>query len=269
MADTTSSVQSYYSSSDIVGRAMAALEAAGHDIGNPTVEMLHLVDQLHGGGLSATVVQAEMAGVSKGMRVLDAGCGVGGASRYLAHTYGCRVEAIDLTPEFVTAAKAFNDLCGVADRISVRQGSVTDLPFEDQSFDLVWCQNVTMNVEDKPRMFAEAFRVLTPGGCYTFSHVAQGPGGQPYFPLPWATEPSYSFLGTPEQVLGWLAEAGFANIQTRTEEGTPGAKRTRPPGDMSSDLVMGIDMTERIANGARSGAEGRIIGMTVVAERPG
>lgn len=268
MADTTSSVQSYYSSSDIVGRAMAALEAAGHDIGNVTVEMLHLVDQLHGGGLSATVAQAEMAGVSKGMRVLDAGCGVGGASRYLAHTYGCRVEAIDLTPEFVKAAEEFNRLSGISDRVSVRHGSATDLPFEDQSFDLVWCQNVTMNVEDKPRMFAEAFRVLAPGGRYTFSHVAQGPGGEPYFPLPWATEPSYSFLGTPKQVLDWLAGAGFVNIETRTEQGTPGSKRERPPGDLNSDIVMGIDMTQRIANGARSGAEGRIIGMVVVAERP-
>ena len=65
------------------------------------------------------------------------------------------------------------------------------LPYPDRSFDVVWSQNVTMNVEDKPRMFAEAFRVLVPGGVYTFSHFAQGPAGAPYYPLPWARDASF------------------------------------------------------------------------------
>ena len=88
------------------------------------------------------------------MRVLDAGCGVGGSSRYLAHTYGCQVEAIDLTPQYVEAAVRLNELCGLDKKIDVRQGGVTDLPYADQRFDLVWCQNVTMNVGDKRSMFS-------------------------------------------------------------------------------------------------------------------
>lgn len=266
MADATASIQAHYGSGDLVGRIMGALKDAGHDTANPTVEMLNLVDQVHGGGLNATKDQAELASIGEHTRVLDAGCGVGGSGRYLAHTYGCRIEGIDLTPEFVETAGHLNKLCGLDHRISVRQGSVTDLPYKGQSFDLVWCQNVTMNIEDKPGLFAEAYRVLVPGGHYTFSHAARGAAGEPYYPLPWATGPSYSYLATPEQVLGWLADAGFETIENRYEGG--GAPRARPAGELGSGIIMGPDVSERHANSARSVQEGRLARMLVSAVRP-
>ncbi len=268
MADPTSSIQTHYGSDDLVGSIMSALKDAGHDTANPTVEMLNLVDQLHGGGLNSTKAQAELVSIAEDTRVLDAGCGVGGSGRYLAHTYGCRIEAIDLTPEFVETAGHLNTLCGLDHKISVRQGSVTDLPYEDESFDVVWCQNVTMNVEDKAGMFAEAYRVLVPGGHYTFSHAARGAAGEPYYPLPWAMEPSYSYLGTPEQVLGWLADAGFKTIENRKEGGGAGNPRALPPGALGPGTILGPDMPERLANAARSAKEGRLIGMLVSAVRP-
>jgi len=267
MSDVAASIQ-HYASNDLVDRIMAALAAAGHDISKPSVEMLHRVDQLHGGGLNSTKAQAALVTIDKDTRVLDAGCGVGGSSRYLAHTYGCRVEAIDLTPQFVDATVRLNALCGMADRISAREGSVTDLAYPDRSFDVVWCQNVTMNVEDKPRMFGEAFRVLVPGGAYTFTHAAQGPTGAPHYPLPWARDPSYSYLGTPEQVLGWLAEAGFTSIENRREGSGAAAQTPRPQGDLGPGTIMGSDMPTRQANAARSVGEGRLIPMLVVARRP-
>jgi ubiquinone/menaquinone biosynthesis C-methylase UbiE len=267
MSDTAASIQ-HYASDDLVGRIMAALAAAGHDVSKPTVEVLSLIDQLHGGGLNSTKAQAALIPIGKETRVLDAGCGIGGGSRYLAQTYGCRVEAIDLTPQFVEAAARLNTLCGMSDRISVREGSVTGLPYPDRSFDVVWCQNVSMNVEDKRRMFAEAFRVLVPGGVYTFSHAAQGPSGAPYYPLPWARDASYSFLGTPEQVLGWLTDAGFINIENRREGSGAGAHAPRPQGDIGTAAVMGADMPIRRGNAGRSVAEGRIVPMLVVARRP-
>lgn len=268
MTDTYASIRTHYRADNLVDRILGALKTAGHDAAHPTAAMLNLVDQLHGGGLRSTEALAALAGIAKETRVLDAGCGVGGSSRFLADRFGCRVAAMDLTEEYVDAAARLNALCGLDRQISVRQGSVTELPYEDGSFDLVWCQNVTMNVADKPRMFAEAFRVLATGGRYAVSHAAEGPKGAPDYPLPWAREQSYSFLGTPAEFIAGLEAAGFRVIENRTEGGTPGSGENRPARDLGPSTVMGADMPERQANAARSGKDGRLIGMVVVAERP-
>ena len=268
MTDTTSAIQTHYALNNLTDRILKALEVAGHDTKNLTVEMLNLVDQLHGGGLNSTIAQARMVKIRENTRVFDAGCGVGGSSRYLAHTFGCQIEAIDLTLEYVEAAARLNKLCGIDDRISVNQGSVTDIHQEDQSFDLVWCQNVTMNVGDKTRMFAETYRVLVPGGQYTFSHLAGGPAGEPYYPLPWARDPAYSFLSTPEMIIQCLEEVGFTNIENRSRTGGSENAARQSTDDLAQSVILGEDMPERQANAMRSRKEGRIIGMLVTAERP-
>lgn len=259
------SIAAHYGSQDLVSRMLDALRAAGHDTEPLTVATLSLVDQLHGGGINGTIAMAEFAGVRPGMTVLDAGSGVGGSSRVLAGVYGCRVEAIDLTPEYVAATEALDRLCDIADRISVREASVTELPFAAEKFDLVWCQNVSMNVADKQSMFSEAFRVLKPGGRYVLSHMALGGAGEPHYPLPWAREPSYSFLGTTEAFLGGLRAAGFASIESRLETGAPSV--VSRPEELGPATVMGPDMPDRQANVGRSRAEGRLVGMLVRAER--
>lgn len=267
MTDTASSVQSHYSSGDLTGRILRALEGAGRDIANPSVETFYPVDQLHSGGLNTTKLQAELAAIPDGARVLDAGCGIGGSSRFLAQNFGCRIEAMDLTQEFIDTARELTRMCGLEAQINFRQGDVVQLPFEDQSFDLVWCQNVTMNIEDKPRLFAETFRVLRPGGRYAFSHAAGTDAGAPYFPLPWAREPHFSFLETEDRILGWLEDAGFQVLENADEARAFGSA-PRPAGGLGPSLVMGEDMPVRGANTQRSIAEGRLKGMIVVAERP-
>src|SRR5262249_61077133 len=62
MTDATSSILGHYGAEDLINRIMRALAAAGYSTASPTVEMLNLIDQLHGGGLNLTKAQAEMAG---------------------------------------------------------------------------------------------------------------------------------------------------------------------------------------------------------------
>ena len=268
MAEPTSSIQGHYGSDNLAARILGALAAAGHDVKHPTVQMLHLIDQLHTGGLNSTKAQADLVGITGAMRILDAGCGIGGGSRFLVDNYGCHVDAIDLTPQYVEAAMRLNSLCGIDDKIAVRVGSVTNLPFPDQNFDVVWSQNVTMNVEDKRGMFSEAYRVLKPGGRFTFTHAAHGSAGEPYYPLPWARDPSYSFLGTPEEILETLKQVGFSIVKSLIEGTTPGNLTQRKAEELGPATTMGAEMDQRQANGARSRKDGRLVFMIVLAQRP-
>jgi ubiquinone/menaquinone biosynthesis C-methylase UbiE len=70
------------------------------------------------------------------------------------------VVAVDLTEEYCATARWLNQLAGLDNRISVRQASVTDLPFEDAAFTLMFSQHVQMNVADKALLYEEVLRPL-------------------------------------------------------------------------------------------------------------
>ena len=72
--------------------------------------------------------------------MLDVGCGIGGPSRYLASTFGCRVTGLDLTPEFIALAGMLAQRTRLADKVSYRHGDALDMPFPDASFDLVFAE---------------------------------------------------------------------------------------------------------------------------------
>jgi cyclopropane fatty-acyl-phospholipid synthase-like methyltransferase len=64
-------------------------------------------------GLEATDRLARFAGIESGTNILDAGSGLGGPSRYLASTYGCRVVGVDLSPSFVAVAQLLAQRTGL------------------------------------------------------------------------------------------------------------------------------------------------------------
>jgi sarcosine/dimethylglycine N-methyltransferase len=171
---------------------------------------LALLEDFHSLGRLATAALIDLAQIGEGDRVLDAGTGIGGTARLIAAERGARVTAVDLTPEYCETASWLNDVVGLGDRIEVSTADVTDLPFADGSFDVVVSQHVQMNVADKRRLYAEARRVLVPGGRLALWDVTAGPGGPVHLPVPWATSPEQSHLVTPERLAELLHEAGFA-----------------------------------------------------------
>lgn len=261
-------VASHYTRGDVTERILAALDLRNAPPGSVAVETLFPVDQLHHGGVGLTERMVNAAGIEPGMAILDAGSGIGGSARYIANRFGCKVEAIDLSDEFVRTAQDLDMLVGLSGRITHRTGSVTDLPFESGTFDVVLSQNVTMNVPDKRAMFSEAIRVLRPGGVYVLTHIGEGNGEALDYPVPWAMTDDTSFAVPPDELLRILADVRFQNITDHAKGRAPAPPPPMADGQPDDSPAMGDDMPDRRANTMRAVQDGRLVPMLVTAIRP-
>jgi ubiquinone/menaquinone biosynthesis C-methylase UbiE len=212
---TDREVARHYGRADLGATILGALEAAGKDVSRLSLEDLAPVDEFHIRGRQATAELAGALGLAPGMRVLDVGCGIGGPSRYVAASFDCHVSGIDLTEEFCRVAAMLADRVGLGDRVEYRQGNALAMPFADAAFDAAYTQHVAMNIEDKAALYAEARRVLKPGARFGIYDVLKGEGGAVLYPVPWARDPSISFLVRPAELRSLLEAAGFEIVSFR------------------------------------------------------
>jgi len=258
-----SNLDAHYSARDIEARILAALRTAGLDPGQRlSPEALGALDHFHTGGLAASRELLEIARIRAEDRVLDIGAGLAGSARLLASALGCRVDCIEMSPDYCTGAKLLNRLTGLDDRIEVCEGSALDLPFPDNVFDVAWMQNVGMNIADKRKLYEEIHRVLKPGGRFAFQEMAAGNAATSYFPLPWATDPADNFLVNAEEMRTLLGEVGFvAELLDDTSDvhlGRTAANATpAAPGQLG--LAVFVDnLARKAANARRSLEEGQV-----------
>lgn len=258
-----SGLQTHYSARGIEARILAGIRAAGL---NPeqrlSPEELGALDHFHTGGLRASRELLEVAQIRADDRVLDIGAGLAGSARLLASSVGCRVDCIEMSPDYCVGAVLLNRLTGLEDRIKVHEGSALELPFADDSFDVVWMQNVGMNIADKRTLYGEISRVLKPGGRYAFQEMTAGKVATSYFPLPWASEPADNFLVPAEEMQSLLGECGLiaelfedtsdAHLSRTTANATPAAA-----GQLG--LAVFVDnLAQKAANARRSLEEGQV-----------
>jgi tocopherol O-methyltransferase len=107
---------------------------------------------------------AEKLNIQPGNRVLDAGCGTGGTSRYIAENYDVSVEGILLSPSLLEKARELSARSLRGNRISFFIKDYTDTGYEDESFDRIFAIESQCHAVAKEKFIAEAHRILKPGG---------------------------------------------------------------------------------------------------------
>ncbi|RKZ43340.1 MAG: SAM-dependent methyltransferase, partial [Gammaproteobacteria bacterium] len=177
-------VSEHYLHGDLLKAIQTAISELGKTIDSITIEDLAPVDEFHIGGRQATEHFVDQLNFSKQDHVLDVGCGLGGASRYVAHRYNNQVTGIDLTEEYIETGNALCAWVKLHKHISLHQASALSMPFQDKTFDGAYMMHVGMNIDDKAELFKEIYRVLRPGASFGVYDVMRNKAGELIFPVP-------------------------------------------------------------------------------------
>lgn len=263
-----SAVRRHYGVADLGMRLNEALNSAGITGRQLTPEDLAPVDEFHIGGRPATEHIIGKLGLTGQAYVLDVGCGIGGAARFVAARTGCRVEGIDLTPEFIDVARDLTERTGLSSRVSFTAGSALAMPYPDAAFDAAYTLHVAMNIADRPALYGEIARVLKPAARFAVYDVMRGKADKLRYPVPWADTPDTSFLTTPDEMRTLLADAGFevTEVEDRTDFGIAFFRERLAggPSPLGIHLLMGEGARLRFENtlaGLESGAIAPVVMM--------
>ena len=101
--------------------------------------------------------------------IIDVGCGIGGSTLHLAQKFGSRATGITLSPVQASRAKERAAEAGLDNRVQFEVANALEMPFEDNSFDLVWSLESGEHMPDKTKFLQECYRVLKPGGKMIFA----------------------------------------------------------------------------------------------------
>ena len=148
-------------------------------------------------------------------RILDIGCGTGVPTLRLAELTDGQIVGLDSDKEALETLRARADSLGISDRIEVRVGSLEEIPFEDGSFDLLWCEGAVFALGFRESLRSWR-RLLKPRGCLVV-HDEAGDLGEKSLAV---REEGYTLLGhfeIPEQVW-WDDYYALADVELELAE---------------------------------------------------
>jgi phosphoethanolamine N-methyltransferase len=152
---------------------------------------------------------------TEGSRILDIGCGIGGPALVMAGGHGATVQGIDLEAPLVERARRLARERGLDDRCHFQAVTPGPLPFDDSTFDIVVSSGAVTQTEDTAALFAEALRVLKPGGWFSCYEWLRTEREYSAAMLHWFEMEGLTYaMRTFDQYRALLTEAGFDSVIT-------------------------------------------------------
>ncbi len=162
-------------------------------------------------------VMMEAAVIKQSDKVLDAGCGVGGSSIFLASSLGCQVTGITLSERQEQQATENAKQKGVEKLVDFKVMDYCATGFPDASFDVVWgCESICY-ADDKHQFVREAYRMLKPGGRLVVADgfVSMSEYNERLVIRKWLDGWQVKSLESPSRFKNLLSLEGFVDIEYR------------------------------------------------------
>ena len=180
--------------------------------------------------LNINKILAAKAGITKHHKVLDAGCGIGGSSLWLAKNIGCNVTGISLSAKQVQTANNLALAENLQSLALFEQQDFTATHYEPESFDIIWAIESVCHASDKSKFINEAYRLLKKGGrliladFFKQENLAEKDAA---LITQWANGWAIDDFATIQNFTEQLKNAGFhqPNIEDTTNKIIPSAKR--------------------------------------------
>ena len=166
----------------------------------------------------------QLLGLKRDSFVLEIGCGSGGYALHLADKLGCQIVGLDTNEPGIRSAKELAQTTALGSRARFEQCDASkNLPFDDETFDAVFSNDVLCHVPGRLDVFVEIFRVLKPGGRMLFSDALLVGGMISAEEIATRSSIGFYFYSPPGENERLLEKAGFS--QVRTTDTTENAAR--------------------------------------------
>ncbi|MDF3821155.1 methyltransferase domain-containing protein [Leptospira sp. 96542] len=158
---------------------------------------------------------ARQGSIGNGSRILDAGCGVGGSSIYLAKRLNCQVSGVSISENQIHLARENAKKAGVEQLVDFHVCDYKNTGYQAESFDYIWAIESVCHIANKNEFITEAWRLLKPGGKLIIADGFYSRPEKRFTPKelklmqswlhPWAV----SSLVTPDEFQNLLLKQGF------------------------------------------------------------